>query len=323
MKKLLRVFIIAVLTAALIAGVLIFERKQIVKAAVTIGATNILGAPVRMDSVSLSESGASFSMEGFRVYNPGGFKKGVLADIPVIDAEYDGSDVLSENVLRLKKLKIKVKTLLVIRNKEGVLNVDELRIVKDVMHTKMHIDTLILTADKVVYKDYTKGEAPTVEGFDINIKQKVYKDITTAEQLGRKILSEILAKTTIKDAAVLGAAAIAGLALAPPIGLPIAAAILIGGNDSVKADFSKSYGDVYNAARDAIKGIGTLKYENKTKGVLSGSVKGGSIKIKMKKMGNKIHVTVSGRKIVMPRPQIASGVLFEMSRKLEGAEVAS
>ncbi len=316
MKKALRVLIVLGLLIAVVAGGLVLERRQLINFAVTIGATNILGAPVRIDSVSLGESGGSFRMEGFKVYNPKGFKKEVLADISAIDAEYDAADVLSENVLHLKKLTIEVKTLLVLRNKEGVLNVDELRIVKDVMNIKMHIDTLVLTADKVIYKHYTKDGTPAVEGFNINIKNKTYKDINTAEQLGKKILSEILAKTTIKDAAVLGAAALAGLALAPPIGLPIAAAILVGGNDSVKADFNKSYDEVYAAGCAAMKRMGTLKNENKAKGALSGSVEGGRVKIKIKQMGKKVHVTVSGRKIVMPKPEIAGGVLFEMSREL-------
>jgi len=317
MKKVLRVLIVLALLIAVITGGLILERKQLMDLAVTIGATNILGAPVHIDSVSFGESGGSLRMEGFKVYNPKGFKKGVLANIPVIDAEYGAADVLSGNVLHLKKLTIEVKMLLVIRDKKGKLNVDELRIVKDVMNIKMRIDTLVLTAEKVVYEYYAEDGTPAVEGFNINIRNKTYKDITTAEQLGKKILSEIMAKTTIKSAAILGAAALAGLALAPPIGLPIAAAILLGGNDSVKADFGKSYDKVYAAAQAVMKRMGTLKYENKAKGELSGPVKGGSIKIKIKKMGKMTHVTVSGRKNIMPKVQIANGVLFEISRELK------
>jgi len=316
MKKVLCALMVLAFLAMLVVAGLILERKQLIRFVVTVGATNILGAPVHIDSVSLGESGESLHMKGFRVYNPEGFKKGVLAEIPVIDAEYDAADVLMGNVLHLKTLTIEIKTLLVLRNEKGALNVDELRIVKDVMNIKMNIDTLVLTADEVIYEYYEKDGTPAVEGFNVNIRNKTYENITTAEQLGRKVLSEVLTKTTIKDAAVLGAAALAGLALAPPIGLPIAAAILISGNDSVKADFDKSYDEVYAAGVTTMKRMGKLAYENRSKGILSGSVKGGSVKIKIKEVGKRVHVTVSGRKIVRPKPQIANGVLFEMSRRL-------
>ena len=100
-----------------------------------------------------------------------------------------------------------------VKDKNGALNIDELRIVKDVTQFKMFIDTLTLTAGEVIYEDFTQGPKPEIKSFELNIKGRTYKNITTAEQLGTKILSEILAKTTIKSAAVLGGAALAGIAL--------------------------------------------------------------------------------------------------------------
>jgi len=68
--------------------------------------------------------------------------------------------------------------------------------------------------------------------------------------------------------------------LAVPIGLPIAVGILVSGNDTVKADFGKSYEAVYNASLAALKDLGKVKSEDKKKGLINGSVK--SVTVKMR-----------------------------------------
>jgi len=316
MKKVwLVVAILVIFTAVVVFGV-VLESNQLTRLVVTIGATNIVGAPVHIGSASLDKTTYKLHIKGFKVYNPKGFADEILADIPEIYVEY-GEGALAAHELHLKTLKLNLKTLTVIKDKSGKYNVDELRITKDVEQISMLIDTLILTADEVIYKDFTKGKKPLIREFKVGIKNKTYKNITTAEELGRKILSEILAKTTIRGVAVFGAAALAGIALVPPIGLPIAAAILFSGNATVKADFNKDYDTVYAASRDTLKKMGKITSEKKDKGIIKGSVKGTGVKIKLETHDERVHVIVSARKLIRPNTEISGGILYEISRKLK------
>ena len=125
MKKLLT--IIGVIIVFLIAAVIF--KNQLIKTAITTGATNVVGAPVKINKFSLGIFNQTIRIKDFKIFNPEGFPEGVLVDMPEISVDYDLSALLKKN-LHFKKLVIDLKQVGIYKNKDGELNVDSLKIVE-------------------------------------------------------------------------------------------------------------------------------------------------------------------------------------------------
>ena len=203
MKKLIT--IIGVIIIFLIAAVIF--KDQLIKTAITTGATNVVGAPVKIKKFSLGIFNQTIRIKDFKIFNPEGFPEGALVDMPEISVDYDLSALLKKN-LHFKKLVIDLKEVGIYKNKDGELNVDSLKIVEQGQKSTkgaeekeepsepmpMQIDVLTLKMGKVVYKDLSAGEKPSVEVFDIGIS-KTYENITSAQQLVALILAEPMKKS--------------------------------------------------------------------------------------------------------------------------------
>jgi len=66
---------------------------------------------------------------------------------------------------------IDLKDVVITKNKEGKLNVDSLNMVKQsksTPSTPVQVDLLNLNIGKIVYKDYTVGQKPSIRVDDIN-----------------------------------------------------------------------------------------------------------------------------------------------------------
>ena len=310
------VMILSVL--ALIVIVSILSLNTILKFAFTGAASYSVGAPVKVDSLDLRISKGKITIKGFKIMNPKGFSRGILADVPLIDIEF-GKDVFVNNALHFTRIEVVVKGVSVIKNKDQKLNINELRPSQDVEdQTKMLIDTLVLSADKAVFMDYTAGSVPTVKVFNINIKENTYTNITSAEQLSAKIIAEIIGKTTIRGAAVYGAAALAGVTLTAPIAVPLGAAYLLSRKDNTETTFNAGYDTVFDAAQQVIKDNGKLASADNKNGAIKGTVDGVHIVVQVASVDkNKTNVIVSGRKFLLPKPTVAAGVLSEISKKVK------
>jgi uncharacterized protein involved in outer membrane biogenesis len=321
MKKLIT--IIGVIIIFLIAAVIF--KDQLIKTAITTGATNVVGAPVKIKKFSLGIFNQTIRIKDFKIFNPEGFPEGVLVDMPEISVDYDLSALLKKN-LHFKKLVIDLKEVGIYKNKDGKLNVDSLKIVEQGQKpTKgaeekeepsepmpMQIDVLTLKMGKVVYKDLSAGEKPSVEVFDIGIS-KTYENITSAQKLATLILAEPMKKTAIKGAKIYGVTAILGTAL-----LPVGVAAVLIGKDSYQADFALAYDKVYSTSVKVVKQMGKLTKEDKNKGVIKGKVSGSNITVKLERKTQKsVQVTVSARKLLIPKPKVAGGVLHEITEKLK------
>ena len=314
MKRLAKILLVL----ALLVVVFILSIDTILKFAFIKAASYSVGAPVKVDSLDLRISEGKIKIEGFKIMNPEGFSKGILADVPLISIEF-GKDVFVNNVLHFTRVKVVVKGVAVIKNKDQKLNINELRPSQSVDdQTAMLIDTLILSADKAVFTDYTRGSVPTVQVFNINIKEKTYTNITSAEHLSAKIIAEIIGKTTIKGAAVYGAATLAGVTLTAPIAVPLGAAYLLSRKDNIETTFKVGYDTVFDASQQVIKDGGKLISVDNKSGVIKGTVEGVHVVVQVVRVDqNKTSVSVSGRKFLLPKPTIAAGVLYEISKKVK------
>lgn len=290
---------------------------------VAAGATQLTGAAVRIDGLSFDIFNSSIHINGFKMYNPAGFPKEILTDIPKIEVEYDLSALLKKR-LHLPWVEIDLKEVVVIKNKEGRLNVNSLKFAqkKEQLQAQakqkkqkiipMHIDLLRLNIGKVIHKDLSRGEKPSVEVYNINIK-KTYKNITGATQLVTLMLAASLEQTVIKGAEIYGIAAVVGVAV-----LPVGVASVFIGQDSAKADFDTNYERAYKVSLEALDELGDIIKTDERAGSIKGQIHGIEVVIKISKnTEKKIDIAVSARKYMLPKPNIAEGVLYEISQKLK------
>lgn len=218
MKK---VLVVAVIIVVLVITLLAFK-DQLIKRAITLYMTRVTGAAVTIDDFSLSLIKQSIRIQGFKLYNPEGFGQGVLLDIPEVRADYDLALLLRKKV-HLYLLLINLKEARIFRNKDGRLNVDSLKVARKeetpagagTEKKMLQVDTFLLSLGKVVYEDSTKPKGLDLQVFNINIKNKTYRNITSARHLVVLVLIESMKGTAVKDAVIYGVGSLLGAGLLP------------------------------------------------------------------------------------------------------------
>lgn len=325
MKK-LAVFFVIIVVVLLVLGMI---KDQLIKGAVTVGISKVTGAPVEIDSFSLGIFTQVVEIKGFRMYHPKGFPEGILLDIPIARVAYDIPSLLKGKIY-LKEVVLDVKEVGIVRNLKGVLNVDTLTAVTQAKAKKpkaapkeekkepskkmaFRIDELKLSVGKLVYSDYRQKGEPIIQVFNVGMKEKTYKNITSAEQLVVLLLTESMKSSTIKGAGIYGVATILGAGF-----LPVGVAAALMGKDSAAADFRKPFDTVYAMSIEALQKLGKVTKEDKRRNVIKGKVQGAAIVVKFTQNDKaNVGVEVSARKYMLPKPEIAGGVLHEISQRLK------
>ena len=305
--------IILVIVALFVLGM---AKDQVVKTIATIQASNIVGAKVHIGNLSLGLLNHKVKINNFKIFNPAGYPHGVLLDIAKIQVNYDLLSIL-KGKLHLIDVKVDLKEVAVIKDKEGKLNVDELKVAKkDEKASKplsLAIDSLDLSIGRVILKDYNRSGKLWVEVFDVGIKNRIYKNITSAQQFVSLILVESLKPTAIKSAAIYGAASLAGMSL-----FPFAAAVLFTGKDYADATLRSGYNQVFRASAKALSEMGNSKSANEQLGQLDADIGGAQVTIKIeKKSFNQTYISVSARDFMFPKPTLAAGVLLQIEENLK------
>ena len=99
------------------------SKDLLIKTAVTVGAEQVVGTPVKIGSLRLGILSQSVRIKDFQMYNPEGFPEGVLVDIPEVSVEYNLA-ALVKGQLHLPLVVFDLKETVVVKNQDGVLNVD-------------------------------------------------------------------------------------------------------------------------------------------------------------------------------------------------------
>jgi hypothetical protein len=203
MKKLVVVLVVLVV---IVAG-LSFGKNTIAKVAVERGVEMITGLQLRMAGFNLGILKTLVNIDGLKLFNPKGFEDRVMVDMPNIYVDYNLPAALKGNV-HLYDMKLNLKEFVVVKNKDGKLNLDSLKVVQAQKEGKrpqekdkgkapqMQIDNLELKIGKVIYKDYSSGARPSVREFNVNINEK-YTNIKDPYSLVSIIVVKALMNTTI------------------------------------------------------------------------------------------------------------------------------
>lgn len=312
-----RIFILAVVFIFVFCWVRDFCIKSLIGSV----ASNITGAPTRVGGLSLSVIRQSVEISNFRMYNPKGFARDVLVDIPKMGVAYNLVALISGKI-HLRQIDLEIKEIGMVKNKEGRLNVDALKIATEKSEKKekkgpakqlaMQIDIVNLGMGRVVSRDYSVEGQAAVKVYDINLK-KTYKHITSAQQLAALIISEPLKAAGIQGFKMYGASMLTGMAA-----LPVTAAFTFAGKSYAQQTFNVTLERAYAAGLEVLKTAGRVKKEDRESGVISAEVNAVQVTLKLKKLsGKSTQVTISGRKFGLPQPNVASGVLYQLHERLK------
>ncbi len=304
--------------AAVFLVALLLIKDALIAGIVKESASSVLGTSVEIDRLRIALFKPSVEMSGFRVMQPRGFPKGPLLDVAETRADYD-IGALFAGKIHFRKAEVVVREAVMIRDRNGALNVDALKVAKKDAGEKtgsssrFEIDSLTLTVEKVVSKDLSKGDKPVVEVWNLPIHDKTFSHLTSPEELANLVLVEALQSAAIKGALIYGASAAAGTAF-----LPLGAAMLMIGQDADMATVRTDYGRAFKAASQALGELGNVTLEDKGSGMLKAVVNGCEITLALHKESfRKIRITASARKLLMSQPRIASGVLYTVLEKLK------
>ena len=198
------VAIVLVVVVAVAAG-----KNVLAKTAVMGGVRAMTGLNLTIGSMDVGILNTAIRIRGLTLENPAGFTDRVMIDLPEIYVNYDLGAFLAQKV-HLREVRLNLKEFTVIRNSQGKVNVEALKVVQEskgkpapsVQKTeaakapKIQVDVLQLKIGKVVFKDYTGGGAPKVQEFPLNLNER-YTRITNPQVFAGLVVSRALMNTTV------------------------------------------------------------------------------------------------------------------------------
>lgn len=316
MKKIVTIILALIIALAVVS----LLKDEIIKSVVISSIEKSTGAKASIAGFSLSLLRQTSEIRGFKIYNPKGFAQGLLMDLPYVKVNLD-AQALFKKELHLRELTIELQELDLVKNKQGQLNVDALKVSKEPANKKeqvaqkkempLTIDVLNLKIGRIVSKDYTQQGEPLVDVYDINI-QKSYRNITSVNQLVLLVLTEPMKSAGIRGAKIYSLAALTGVGFVPVV---VGATLFGKASGEETVDFN--YSRVYDAALRVIKRSGTIKNESKETGVINAAVNGAAISIDITESDKKTRIKVSARKYFLPKPEIANGIIYRIKEELK------
>ncbi len=206
MKKVIKLVVLGV---AVVVG-LGFIKNSVTQTILSSAISAAAHVPVKIGSVNLSFLSASIRLKNVNLSNPPGFPDKTMAQIPQLFIDFEPRE-LFQGRAHFKQVTLDLKEIAVVRNKDGKLNVDSLKPSQEDKRRavpqarpsaskkppKLMIDKLSLSIGRVVYKDYGSPGAPSIQTFEINIKDREYEHIDNPASIVSILMSEALTRTTL------------------------------------------------------------------------------------------------------------------------------
>lgn len=187
-------------------SILLAARNVLVKFILENGVKSFTGLSLTIEDVHIGLKEPTVSIENFKLMNPAKFEDPLMIDISRIYLRYDTQGFLKGNS-HFYEVDLFLKEFLVVKNKEGELNLDTLKGLRPAPREKTNkegekkkksaflIDQLNLKIERVIYKDYSQGKGEIKE-FNVNIDEKFF-NVRDPRTLVRLIVVKALSKTTI------------------------------------------------------------------------------------------------------------------------------
>ncbi len=200
--------IIKILVGLLVVFFVLSAVKNTIAQSVLTGAlSKAAHVPVKIGSTSVRFLSSSINIRNLRLNNPKGFPEKLMLQADRIFIDFDPS-ALFKGIAHFEDVKLDLKEVIVIKNRDGRLNVNALkpteqekerqkRTKSEDKPTKLQIDHMTLSIGRVVFKDYSQGGEPQVQVFNVNIQQREFRNIDNPSAVVNLIMFEALTRTTL------------------------------------------------------------------------------------------------------------------------------
>lgn len=201
---------IIVIVIVFVAWGLLAAKNMLAKAATEKIVGKITGLRLVIEDFDMGLIKTNLKIKGLLLFNPKqAFTDKIMLEVREIYIDYDLPRLLRKK-LHFKKLRLNVSEFAIIKNADGELNLNSLKIIKmqkeearpqvpkEDRLPEMQIDNLKLKIDRVVYKDYSQGPKPLVIEANLNIDE-TFKDIADPYSLIRLILIESIKKAALQQ----------------------------------------------------------------------------------------------------------------------------
>ncbi|MDD5120887.1 MAG: hypothetical protein PHR84_06225 [Candidatus Omnitrophica bacterium] len=200
MKKIFIGVVILFLSVA----VLLFAKNIVVKIVIEKGVELATGLQLRMDRFEAGIFRSRINIDGLKLYNPKDFEDKVMVSMPNVYIDYNLPSII-KGKMHFYDIKLNLEEFVVVKNKDGRLNLDSLKVVQAQKESKdkpkpkafdIQVDNLELKIGKVMLKDYSGRSGASVKEFNVNINEK-YANITNVNAIVSIIVVKALMNTTI------------------------------------------------------------------------------------------------------------------------------
>jgi len=300
-------------------AVLWFAQQVIVRPIVEAVATNVVGARVTLGSFSLNILTHKIRLTNVQIYNEQGFPSKVFFNASEILVDADPFEVL-KGKLHFPLVVFRLDKMIVFKNAQGKLNVDELKIVQEKLHEKnkgpmpnFKIDVLQLNIEQVVVEDDSKTP-PLIEAYDLNLKNKTIRNVDSVPKLVGVVMFEVLKPTAIQSVGLYAATTLLGVAFLPGLAIGVAIA-----KDDAFSDLPHSGSQVYQQCLQLVQRLrGQIKKTNASAGQIAAKVYDCDITIAVQDQGwGRSKIIIKARKYYLAKPEIAAGLLYQLKEELK------
>ena len=204
-----KIKILVIVVAAFVA--FSFVKNTIFQTAIGSVLSKAAHVPVSIGSTSVRFISSSINLKNIRFHNPKGFPGSIMVDIREVFIDFDPG-ALFKGRAHFEEVKLNLKEIVVVKNREGLLNVDAMkptdserkkpkREARKGEPVKLQIDKLYLTVGRVIYKDYSAGGEPAIQTFDVGIQDREFRNIEDPAVVVNLIMFEALTRTTLSKLA--------------------------------------------------------------------------------------------------------------------------
>lgn len=301
--------------------VLSVAKDFFIKAAIEMTAPSVIGSRLQIGSFALGIFTQKVRIKNLKLYNPPGFPDEAFLFMPEIAVDVNIQELM-RGKMHFPLVIFNMGKVIVVKDKEGQLNVDSLKIVQEQMAaskgkpTKLpefKIDILKLNIGQIVVKDYSHAPSQAVEVYNVAIKDKVIRNIDGAPKLVASVMVEALKPTAIRSAGLMAATTLLGVGFLPAVAFGVIIA-----TDDAKAQIHQSFTRVYQESLKLVQSLGIIKHEDLKQGQILAKVYGCDITITIHDKGWGLSdIVIKARKYMLAKPEIAAGLLYQLEEKLK------
>jgi len=298
--------------------ILWFAQQVIIKSIIEAVSSRMIGARVTLGSFALNAFSHQVRITDLQIYNEEGFPPQVFFRAPEILVDIDLPQAM-KGKWHFPLVVFHLDKMIVFKNAQGKLNVNELKIVQEKLHEKnkgpapnFKIDVLNLNIEEVVVEDDGKTP-PFVQAYNLNLKDKTIRNINGVPKLVGLVMFEALKPTALQSAGLYAATALLGVGFLPGLAIGVAIA-----NDESVAEIPHASAQVYQQSLQLVSQLGSIKKSDPSAGKILAKVYDCDVSIEVQNQGwGRSKVIIKARKYFLAKPEVAAGLLYQLKEGLK------